>query len=75
MSQDGGGGYTIMHTESGDLYAVGAEPRRERAPRKQSIQLWNCRVYNAENPVSSTRIVRSRHIHYKVKQLCTLIPT
>lgn len=52
MLQDGGGGYTIMHTESGDLVALGAEPRRGRAPRKMPVQLLHCRVYNAEKPVS-----------------------
>ncbi|XP_021207831.1 histone H2A deubiquitinase MYSM1 isoform X3 [Bombyx mori] len=46
----GGGGYTIMHTEAGDLYRVQAEPRRERAPRRPPIHLMQCRVYSAERP-------------------------
>ncbi|XP_041978425.1 uncharacterized protein LOC121732564 isoform X2 [Aricia agestis] len=51
---DGGGGYTIMHTEAGDLYEVREEPRRERAPRAVPIQLYPCRVYNAEKPAPFT---------------------
>ncbi|KAG6452116.1 hypothetical protein O3G_MSEX007476 [Manduca sexta] len=47
---DGGGGYTIMHTDSGDLYTVGEEPKRERHPKKQPIHLIQCRVYNADKP-------------------------
>lgn len=52
-SQDGGGGYTIMHTDSGDLYEIAPEPRKERAPKKQPVPLIHCRVYNAEKPVRS----------------------
>ncbi|CAH2037053.1 unnamed protein product, partial [Iphiclides podalirius] len=50
INLDGGGGCTIMHTEAGDLYAMAAEPRRERAPKKPPIHLIRCRVYNAEKP-------------------------
>lgn len=42
-----------MHTEAGDLYQIAAEPRKERAPRKPPIHLIQCRVYNAEKPVSN----------------------
>ncbi|KAJ8729894.1 hypothetical protein PYW07_016932 [Mythimna separata] len=70
INLDGGGGYTIMHTEAGDLFAVGAEPRRERAPRKQPIQLLHCRVYNAEKPAPfdvrvhvSTLLLMDGHAH------------
>lgn len=41
-----------MHTATGDLYAVAPEPRRERAPRRQHVQLIPCRLYNSEHPVS-----------------------
>ncbi|KAJ0177415.1 hypothetical protein K1T71_007424 [Dendrolimus kikuchii] len=50
INLDGGGGYTIMHTESGDLYEVSTEPKREKQPRKQAIHLIQCRVYNANRP-------------------------
>ncbi|CAH2231996.1 jg4056 [Pararge aegeria aegeria] len=47
---DGGGGYTIMHTEAGDLYEIAQEPRKERAPKKPPIHLLQCRLYNDEKP-------------------------
>ncbi|XP_034830939.1 uncharacterized protein [Maniola hyperantus] len=47
---DGGGGYTIMHTEAGDLYEIGQEPRKERAPKKPTIHLIQCRLYSDEKP-------------------------
>lgn len=43
-----------MHTEAGDLLALGAEPRRERAPRRQPVQLLRCRTYSADRPVGIT---------------------
>ncbi|XP_075973875.1 uncharacterized protein LOC142975096 isoform X3 [Anticarsia gemmatalis] len=70
INLDGGGGYTIMHTESGDLFAVGNEPRKERAPKKQHVQLLHCRVYNAEKPAPfevrvhvSTLLLMDAHAH------------
>lgn len=70
INLDGGGGYTIMHTESGDLYAVGAEPKRERQTRKQPLQLIQCRLYNAQRPAPyevrvhvSTLIAMDAHAH------------
>ncbi|XP_050345899.1 uncharacterized protein LOC126770519 isoform X2 [Nymphalis io] len=50
INLDGGGGYTIMHTESGDLYEIGQEPRKERQQKKPAINLIPCRFYNAEKP-------------------------
>ncbi|XP_046959300.1 uncharacterized protein LOC124529574 isoform X1 [Vanessa cardui] len=50
INLDGGGGYTIMHTESGDLYEIGQEPRKERQQKKPVINLIPCRFYNAEKP-------------------------
>ncbi|XP_061377304.1 uncharacterized protein LOC116774167 isoform X3 [Danaus plexippus] len=47
---DGGGGYTIMHTEAGDMYEIGQEPRKERQQRKQAVQLIPLHVYNSEKP-------------------------
>ncbi|XP_052740067.1 uncharacterized protein LOC112050509 isoform X2 [Bicyclus anynana] len=47
---DGGGGYTIMHTAAGDLYSVGREPRKERAPRPPPVQLIQCRLYSDDKP-------------------------
>lgn len=49
--QDGEGGFTIMHTEAGDMYEVGTEPKKERQSKKQPVHLIRCRVYNAEKPV------------------------
>ncbi|XP_053608144.1 uncharacterized protein LOC128673972 isoform X2 [Plodia interpunctella] len=46
---DGGGGYTIMHTETGDLLEQSAEPKKERVLRK-SVPLLPCRVYNTDKP-------------------------
>ncbi|XP_045448397.1 uncharacterized protein LOC123656820 [Melitaea cinxia] len=46
----GGGGYTIMHTESGDLYEIGQEPRKERPQKKPVIDLFPCRFYSADKP-------------------------
>ncbi|CAB3253140.1 unnamed protein product [Arctia plantaginis] len=70
INLDGGGGYTIMHTEQGDLYAVGTEPRRERAPKKQHVQLLHCRIYNADKPAPfevrvhvSTLLLMDAHAH------------
>ncbi|XP_022831217.1 uncharacterized protein LOC111359797 isoform X2 [Spodoptera litura] len=70
INLDGGGGYTIMHTEAGDLVALGAEPRRGRAPRKTPVQLLHCRVYNAEKPAPfevrvhvSTLVLMDGHAH------------
>ncbi|CAH0723151.1 unnamed protein product, partial [Brenthis ino] len=50
INLDGGGGYTIMHTESGDLYEIGQEPRKERPPKKTAVELIPCRFYNSERP-------------------------
>ncbi|CAG9785928.1 unnamed protein product [Diatraea saccharalis] len=50
INLDGGGGFTIMHTESGDLVEVASEPRKERQTRKQPIHLIECRIYNADRP-------------------------
>ncbi|CAG9584903.1 unnamed protein product [Danaus chrysippus] len=50
INLDGGGGYTIMHTESGDMYEIGQEPRKERQQRKQPVQLIPLHVYNSEKP-------------------------
>ncbi|XP_026728983.1 uncharacterized protein LOC113494740 isoform X2 [Trichoplusia ni] len=70
INLDGGGGYTIMHTEAGDLFAVGAEPRRERPPRKQHVQLLRCRTYSADRPAPfevqlhvSTLLLMDAHGH------------
>ncbi|XP_032522719.2 uncharacterized protein LOC116774167 isoform X1 [Danaus plexippus] len=50
INLDGGGGYTIMHTEAGDMYEIGQEPRKERQQRKQAVQLIPLHVYNSEKP-------------------------
>ncbi|CAH2106093.1 unnamed protein product [Euphydryas editha] len=50
INLDGGGGYTIMHTESGDLYEIGQEPRKERPQKKPVIELIPCRFYSADKP-------------------------
>ncbi|CAH0579474.1 unnamed protein product [Chrysodeixis includens] len=70
INLDGGGGYTIMHTAAGDLFAVGAEPRRERAPRKPHVQLLRCRTYSADRPAPfevhlhvSTLLLMDAHGH------------
>ncbi|CAH2980054.1 unnamed protein product [Chilo suppressalis] len=50
INLDGGGGFTIMHTENGDLYEIASEPRKERQARKQPIHLIECHIYNADRP-------------------------
>ncbi|VVC86560.1 unnamed protein product, partial [Leptidea sinapis] len=47
---DGEGGYRILHTEAGDLYEVSSEPRKEKQPRKQPVQLIRCKSYGPDRP-------------------------
>nr|XP_049699786.1 uncharacterized protein LOC110372082 isoform X1 [Helicoverpa armigera] len=70
INLDGGGGYTIMHTAAGDLYAVGAEPRRVRVSRPPPVQLLHCRLYSADKPAPfdvrmhvSTLLLMDGHAH------------
>ncbi|XP_063893566.1 uncharacterized protein LOC110372082 isoform X4 [Helicoverpa armigera] len=70
INLDGGGGYTIMHTAAGDLYAVGAEPRRVRVSRPPPVQLLQCRLYSADKPAPfdvrmhvSTLLLMDGHAH------------
>ncbi|KAJ2939744.1 hypothetical protein O0L34_g17935 [Tuta absoluta] len=51
INLSGDGGFTIMHTEAGDLYEVGAEPKKERAPKKPPpVHLIQCRLYTSDRP-------------------------
>ncbi|XP_047507069.1 myb-like protein H [Pieris napi] len=50
INLNGGGGYRIMHTEAGDLYEISSEPRKERQPRKPTVQLIQCKKYGVDKP-------------------------
>ncbi|KAI5652095.1 histone H2A deubiquitinase MYSM1 isoform X1 [Phthorimaea operculella] len=53
INLSGDGGFTIMHTEAGDLYEVGAEPKKERTVKKPApppVHLIQCRLYSTDRP-------------------------
>ncbi|XP_077291197.1 uncharacterized protein LOC143914753 [Arctopsyche grandis] len=46
---DGDGGYTITHSEYGEIYEAIAEPKQHR-PKKKPVNLIHCRLFDNEHP-------------------------
>ncbi|CAK1547437.1 unnamed protein product [Leptosia nina] len=73
INLNGGGGYRILHTEAGDVYEISTEPRKERQPRKPTIQLNICKQYGIDKPAPceielNVSVLLSMDIHAHTSQ-------